>query len=63
MKLKDQIANVYDVPASDETTHPTGGLEQRLGIADVSLRQRALNPAPIDAIESSAPVSMGKSPS
>jgi cysteine synthase len=35
--------------------------QQRLGISDVSLRQRVLIPAAIDAIESSATVAMGKS--
>jgi cysteine synthase len=37
--------------------------QQQLGIADVSLRQQALNPAAIDAIESSASTAMGKSAS
>jgi hypothetical protein len=37
--------------------------QQRPGIADLSLRQRTLNLAAIGAIQSSASVSMGKSPS
>lgn len=37
--------------------------QQRLGIADVSLRQSTMNPAAIDAIESTAVAAMGKSTS
>jgi hypothetical protein len=61
MRFDDRIACAF--AARDESTHPDGSPTQRLGIQDVWLRQPALNPARIDAIESAAPASMGKSPS
>jgi hypothetical protein len=61
MRFDDSIACA--VAVRDVSSHPDASPTRRLGIQDVWLRQPALNPAPIDAIESAALASMGKSPS